>query len=219
MSITLKDQIIILLLTILLTAFSYFYLDRGIALLVFRSIRRSYLLTQASSDIPDLLLYIVMTLTVLSWTVRFFLMRLGIHNQHTNFLRALGTVLPISFVAKVIFQYVFGRSDPHAWVLFHQFPHFYWFRIDEGYGCFPSGHMTVFTALMTTLSHYYSRYRRIFLGSLILLGLALIATDYHFLSDVVAGVFLGMVVTFIAGDVQTSSGSSGGLRSENRPRF
>jgi membrane-associated phospholipid phosphatase len=200
MNITAKKQITFLLLAILLTIFSYFYLDTAVALLVFRLIRSSYFVTQATSDIPDLLLYIVVTLTVLTWTARFFLLRLGIQNRHTSFLRACGTVLPIAFVAKFIFQFVFGRSDPHLWLLFHHPPHFYWFRIDEGYGCFPSGHMTVFTALMATLSQYYPRYRPIFLALLILLALALIGTDYHFLSDVLAGVFLGMVVALIFGD-------------------
>jgi membrane-associated phospholipid phosphatase len=218
MSISPKEQIIVLL-TILLTALSYFYLDTGIALFVFRLIRSSYLPTQTTSDIPDLLPHIVVALTVLSWTARFLLLHLGIQNRHTSFLRACGTVLPIAFLAKVIFQYVFGRSDPHAWVFYHRPPQFYWFRIDEGYGCFPSGHMTVFTALTATLSHYYRRFRPIFLGLLILLALSLIATDYHFLGDVVAGACLGMVVTFIAGDGQEFSGSRGSLIGEDQPRF
>jgi PAP2 superfamily len=202
MRITLKKHIIFLLLIILFTVFSYFYLDTAIALFVFRLIRSSHFITQATSDIPDTLPYIAITLTVVSWTVRFFLLRLGIQNRHTTFLRAFGTVLPIAFVVKFIFQYIFGRSDPHLWLLFHHPPHFYWFRINEGYGCFPSGHMTVFTALMATLSHYYRRYRPIFVALLILLALALIGTDYHFLSDVTAGVFLGMVVALIFGDEQ-----------------
>jgi membrane-associated phospholipid phosphatase len=211
MSVTAKKQIIFLLLAILSTVFSYFYLDTAVALLVFRLIRSSHFVTQATSDIPDTLLYIVVTLTVLSWTARFLLLRLGIQNRHTSFLRACGTVLPIAFVAKFIFQYVFGRSDPHLWLLFHHPPHFYWFRIDEGYGCFPSGHMTVFTALMATLSQYYPRYRSIFLALLILLALALIGTGYHFLSDVVAGVFLGMVVALIFGHDQSFHGLRGCL--------
>jgi membrane-associated phospholipid phosphatase len=219
MSISPKEQIIVLLLTILLTAFSYFYLDTGIALFVFRLIRSGYLPKQTTSDIPDVLPHIVVTLTILSWTARFLLLHLGIQNRHTSLLRACGTVLPIAFVAKVIFQYVFGRSDPDAWVLYHQPPHFYWLRAGEGYGCFPSGHMTVFTALMTTLSRYYRRFRPIFLGFLILLALCLIVTDYHFLSDVLAGVFLGMVVTYIVADGQKFSRSRRGLTSSNRPRF
>jgi membrane-associated phospholipid phosphatase len=212
MSITVKEQIIFLLLTILFTVISYSYLDKAIALLVFRLIRSSYFVTQATSDIPDILLYFVMTLTVASWTARFFLLRLGIQNRHTSFLRACGTVLPIAFVAKFIFQYVFGRSDPHSWLFFHHPPHFYWFRIDEGYGCFPSGHMTVFTAFIAILSRYYRRYRPVFVALLILLALALIGTDYHFVSDVVAGLFLGMVLALIFADEQRFRGLRSCLR-------
>jgi membrane-associated phospholipid phosphatase len=50
---------------------------------------------------------------------------------------------------------------------------------------------------MTTLSYYYPRYRPIYLGLLWLLALALIITDHHFLSDVLAGAVLGSVLAFI----------------------
>ena len=56
--------------------------------------------------------------------------------------------------------------------------------------------MTVFTALMTTLSRYYPRYRRVIFVLLFLLALALIVTNYHFLGDVVAGAILGAAVAF-----------------------
>jgi membrane-associated phospholipid phosphatase len=186
-----------MLLAILLTAFGYSFLDTSLALSVHRLTSSSELLTQATSNIPDLLLPIVIIVTALSWTGYFLLVRRGIQNRHTRFLRTCGTVLPIAFLAKVIFQYVFGRADPYLWVLYHQLPRFHWFRADEGYGCFPSGHMTVFTALGVTLSHYYPHYRLIFLLSLILLGLLLIATGYHFLSDVTSGAFLGSVIALI----------------------
>ena len=194
----LKRPIALLLLAILLTAFSYLFLDMSVALSVHRVTRSSELLTRATSNIPDLLLSIVIIVTTLSWTGYFLLVRRGIQNRHTRFLRTCGTVLPVAFVAKTVFQYVFGRTDPYLWVFYHHLPHFHWFRIDEGYGCFPSGHMTVFTALGVTLSHYHPRYRLFFLGSLILLGLLLIATDYHFVSDVTSGAFLGYVVALIA---------------------
>jgi membrane-associated phospholipid phosphatase len=131
------------------------------------------------------------------WAGYFVQARRGIHNRLTNFLRACGTVVPMAFVAKTGLQYVFGRPDPYAWLLTHEPPCFYWFRDDEGYGGFPSGHMTVFAALMTTSSYYYPRYRSVYLGSLCLLALALIITDHHFLSDVLAGALLGWILAFI----------------------
>ena len=196
-TITLKNRISLALAAVLFTAFSYLYLDAHIALLVHQQLRRSALLEKAVSEIPDLLRYIVVAITLLSWTGYFFLKRRGTLGREMKVLRALGTVVPAAFLAKVVLQFVFGRSGPHIWVFYHLPPRFYWFRSDAGYGCFPSGHMTVFTALMTTVLHYYPRYRRIILVLLFLLALALIATNYHFLSDVVAGALLGAAVAFV----------------------
>jgi membrane-associated phospholipid phosphatase len=193
----LKSRAIALLLAVLLTAISYFYLDTGIAQFVYRILNSSDRLLDAATDIPDLLLHIVITITVLSWVGYFILVRRGIHNRLTDFLRACGTVVPMAFVTKTVFQYIFGRPNPYTWLLEHEPPLFFWFRNDKGYGCFPSGHMTVFTALMTTLSHYYPRYRSVYLGLLCLLALALVITDHHFLSDVLAGAVLGSMLAFI----------------------
>jgi membrane-associated phospholipid phosphatase len=194
---SLKSRTIVLLVTVSLTAISYFYFDTGIAQFVYRILNSSDRLLHAATDIPDLLLHIVITITVSSWAGYFILVRRGIHNRLTDFLMACGTVAPMAFAAKAVFQYVFGRPNPYVWLLEHELPRFYWFRDDEGYGCFPSGHMTVFTALMSTLSYYYPRYRLIYVGLLCLLALALIITDQHFLSDVLAGAVLGSVLAFI----------------------
>ena len=196
-NVKLKNNVVILLLVAMMTIISYFYLDTGIALIVYRLINSSNFLIRATSNIPDLLLQIVIAITVSCWAGYFFLRHRGMHNRHTRFLQACGTAVPIAFVAKTIFQYLFGRSDPYAWIFDHELPRFYWFRADAGYGCFPSGHMTVFTALLMTLWHFYPRYHSIFLGLLFLLAVALIGTDYHFLSDVIAGAYLGAVIASI----------------------
>lgn len=192
----LKSRIVVLLLSLSLTAISYYYLDTRIAHFVYQILSIN-LLIQTAADIPDLLLHIVIAITAFSWVGYFILVRRGIHNRLTDFMLACGTVVPMAFVAKTVFQYIFGRPNPYVWLFAHVPPHFYWFRDAEGYGCFPSGHMTVFTALMTTLSYYYPRYRLLYLGSLCLLALALIITVHHFLSDVVAGAVLGSMVAFI----------------------
>jgi membrane-associated phospholipid phosphatase len=196
-SIGLKRPIALMLLAVLVTAFSYLFLDTSVALSIHRVTSSSELLTQATSNIPDLLLPIVIVATALSWTCYFILMRRGVQNRHTRFLRTCGTVLPIAYAAKGIFQYVFGRSTPYLWVFYHHLPRFYWFRMDEGYGCFPSGHMTVFTALAVALSYSYPRYRLVFLVWLALLAFLLVATNYHFISDVTSGAFVGSVIALV----------------------
>ena len=198
-TIILKNPVGLLLLAALLTVLSYFYLDADLSLFIHRQIRRSVLWTRVASGVPDLLLHLVVVVTVLSWTGYFLRKRRGVHDRHARFLRACGTVVPMAFVAKYVLQYVFGRPQPHLWVFHHVSPRFQWLRGDAGYGCFPSGHMTVITALMLTLSNFYPHYRRVFLVLLFMLALALVATNYHYLSDVIAGAGLGAVVAFYMG--------------------
>ncbi len=202
----LKICAIMLPLVVLVTAVSYFYLDTGIASGVYHLISSSRFLRRATANIPDLLLHIVSVITLSCWAGYIFLRHRGLSNRHTRFLQTCGTVAPVAFIAKVGLQYLFGRPDPYVWVFAHKLPRFYWFRAGAGFGSFPSGHMTVFTAILLTLRHYYPRYRTIFAASLLLLALALIATDYHFLSDVIAGAYLGAVIAYLIaiGFLQTS---------------
>lgn len=55
--------------------------------------------------------------------------------------------------------------------------------------------MTVFVALGIAVLIYYPKYRRPVIGFLIILGISLIGTDYHFLSDVIGGAYLGYTTT------------------------
>jgi membrane-associated phospholipid phosphatase len=191
----LKSRFVVLLLSLSLTAISYYYLDTRIARFVYQILSTNHLI-ETAADIPDLLLHIVIAVTAFSWVGYFILIRRGIHNRLTDLMLACGTVVPMAFVAKTFLQYMFGRPNPYAWLLTHEPPRFYWFRDEQGYGCFPSGHMTVFTSLMTTLSYHYPRYRFVYFGALCLLALALIITDYHFLSDVLAGAVLGSMLAY-----------------------
>jgi len=198
-SYSLRSRQIGLLLAALLTAISYWYLDAGIARFIFRILNSSDQLLQVATDIPDLLLHIVITISIMCWVGYFILVYRDIHNRLRDFLRACGTVVPLAFAVKTGFQYLFGRPNPFTWLFTNKAaaPDFSWFRDEYGYGCFPSGHMTVFTALLTTFSFYYPRHRRVCLVLLWLLALALIITGHHFLSDVLAGVALGSVLTWI----------------------
>ncbi len=73
---------------------------------------------------------------------------------------------------------------------------FRWLHGAGTYNGFPSGHMAVFTVLVIALCRFYPQYRSAFLGFLSVLALALIATDYHFRSDIIGGVYLGWIVHF-----------------------
>lgn len=183
-----------------LTAFSYRFLDAPISSFVDEFIQSNEL-TPVVSNIPDLLFFIVVAVTAGSWAGYFYLTRRGFDDNHTHFLKLCGTSAPLAFLAKMIFQFLFGRSNPELWALYHQAPQFHWFHAGDGYGCFPSGHMSVFTACAAALWRHYPRYRLAYLGFLLTLAVALVATNYHFLSDVLAGAYLGAMICSLADSV------------------
>lgn len=58
--------------------------------------------------------------------------------------------------------------------------------------------MTVFSAFFAAIWFFYPRYRSISIGLGLVLAVALVATDYHFLSDVIAGAYLGLIATCLS---------------------
>ncbi len=145
--------------------------------------------------VPDILPYLVVTGTVLLWAIYFYRLHKKKFGIKTQFLQLAGTTLPVANLLKIFFQFAFGRTPARFWLLAGVPLEFNWFK-EFGNGCFPSGHMTVFTAFGTALLLYYPQYRRTVLVVLILLGIILVATDYHFLSDVIAGAYLGFITTY-----------------------
>jgi membrane-associated phospholipid phosphatase len=157
-----------------------------------------YLMTYApyvkTSEIPDLLFITVAILTSLSWMVYFYLAHRNIHDQRTLFYRVMGTVLPLSFGVKTVLKWIFGRTETRTWLSDPSLYGFHWFNGTEGFQGFPSGHMLVFTPLFLTLWYFHPRYRLYYGIVWFCLGIALITTEYHFLSDVLAGAYIGAVV-------------------------
>lgn len=66
--------------------------------------------------------------------------------------------------------------------------------IRGGYDSFPSGHTTLAFCFAYILSRYYPRYRFIFYGFAVLIGLERIEDMAHFPSDVLMGAVVGMLV-------------------------
>lgn len=147
-----------------------------------------------TANLPDLLLITVVALTSLSWIAYFYLVRHNIHDQRTLFCRTTGTVLPLAFGMKTLLKWIFGRTETHTWLADPGHYGFHWFAGTEGLQGFPSGHMLVLTPLFLALWYFYPRYRLYYGVVWFCLGLALIVTEYHFLSDVLAGTYIGMIV-------------------------
>ena len=179
----------------LITYYCIGHLDRDVSLFV-----KHYLFTtsnpwsQYTSSIPDTLLILVTIITVGSYSLFKFKTSHNEINIITLTYKMLAIAAPTAFITKTILKYVFGRTNTRTWLLV---PHDYNFHFFNGGGNnsgFPSGHMLVVTALIASLWCLHPNYRPIYLVLLLLLALALIATNYHFVSDVIAGAYIGLLV-------------------------
>jgi len=109
---------------------------------------------------------------------------------------SLSIILANAF--KDILKFGFGRDWPKTWYhhnlsLIHD--HAYkcnWLHGSPGYSSFPSGHMTVMTAAMGVLCIYIPKLRWLWISIIIFMAFSLLFLDYHFLSDIIAGSFLGI---------------------------
>jgi len=103
-------------------------------------------------------------------------------------------------VAEVIkngFKIAFGRLWPDTWVQNNpSFIHdgaygFNFFHGGPGYASFPSGHTAVTCALISVLWILYPKLRPLYALVVLAVAIGLIGANYHFLSDVIAGGFVG----------------------------
>jgi membrane-associated phospholipid phosphatase len=152
-------------------------------------------LHRATENIPDILPHLVGIGTILMWAIYFYRWHKKKNDVKTKFLLLAATALPAVYLIKTFFQFSFGRTSTRLWLTAGKPLVFHWFKGFET-GSFPSGHMTVFTAFGTAVLLYYPQHLRLVLIILSILGLSLIITDYHYLSDVIAGAYLGFITTY-----------------------
>ncbi|PKU22436.1 phosphatase PAP2 family protein [Telmatospirillum siberiense] len=107
----------------------------------------------------------------------------------------LATLVALAFKEQL--KYCFGRTWPETWVdgnpswigqgVFSFLP----FHGGRGWASFPSGHTTAAAAPMSVLWMAFPRLRWIWAGFVLLVAAGLLGADYHWLSDIIAGAFLG----------------------------
>ena len=177
-----------------LIVLGYLYLDIRLAVFVCDKLGEGFLRTSAISDLPDLLFFLVCAVCIVSWSGRLWLPRKYVGGWILNFMDLIGCSVPLAFILKHFLKQMFGQIETRIWLLHPEQFGFHWFQGGGDYAGFPSGHMAVFTALMLGISRYFPRLRPVCAGLLFSLALALVVTEYHFFSDIVAGFYLGVVV-------------------------
>ncbi len=182
------------LLVFVLIALSFAVLDKRLALLVRKLWQFSTHFSFFSTDIPDFLPLLVIITTCTAWIAFIYLTRKNIYNTHTRFFQLIAITVPLANAAKMIAKFVFGRINTRFWLQHPGANEFHWFHGSANFSGFPSGHMAVFTVLIIALSIFYPRCQSFYIACLTLLALALIVTNYHFLSDIIAGAYVGYIV-------------------------
>jgi len=111
-----------------------------------------------------------------------------------------GLSLGVGVAIKDQLKLAFGRTWPETWL--HNNPSLiqngvYGFNPFHGgaaYASFPSGHTTAVCAVMSVLWLCYPQLRGIVALIVAAVIIGLLGADYHFLSDVIAGAFIGTSV-------------------------
>jgi membrane-associated phospholipid phosphatase len=183
--------------TVLVVLISWRFLDAWIALHAREMLKSNFLFQTSTLNIPDVLFMLVCIGSVLVWGRYLVLRRQGITNEQSRFCQIAGTAVPLAFFLKWLFKFIFGRTNTRVWIVNQVNDDFHWFNGGGDYSSFPSGHMMVFTAFFFALWPFYPRYRLISVVLMLILAAALVTTDYHYLSDVIAGAYLGMITTFL----------------------
>jgi membrane-associated phospholipid phosphatase len=106
--------------------------------------------------------------------------------------------LIVAETTKAQLKFVFGRTWPDTWI--HNNPSFLrdgvygfnFFHSGPEYASFPSGHMAVTCAVASVLWIYFPKARMLYTVGALVVATGLIGANYHFLSDVIAGAFVGV---------------------------
>lgn len=109
-----------------------------------------------------------------------------------RFIFLFSGILIASLICEVI-KFTVGRTRP---ILLYtkKLYGFYFFHSGAPYHSFPSGHSTLIMALMLGLALLFSRYWVIFLLIALLVGASRLVVSAHYLSDVIAGLYLSVWV-------------------------
>jgi membrane-associated phospholipid phosphatase len=187
----------LLLLAIILPLCVYF-LDVPVALFVKTHLYRNSHWNKWTSNLPDLLFMTVLGTTLAAFSIYLVRSKKGIYDAATCFAKLVTWAAPASFLAKALFKIIFGRVNTRYWLLDPDLYGFYWFQRRTGCDGFPSGHMVVMVTLFAALYRFHPKSRPACIALSIMLATALVLTNYHFVSDVIAGAYLGVVIEALA---------------------
>jgi membrane-associated phospholipid phosphatase len=115
-----------------------------------------------------------------------------------------GVAALVSFsVNDFVLKRIFGRTDVADSLAQPATAGFHLFGGDMN-SSFPSGHAVMAAAGLVAFTRVYPRWRPLAVAALVLMVVLLLVGDWHFLSDIAAGLYLGALAGAVAGDLARS---------------
>lgn len=181
---------------------SFLWLDRPLAWFVhdhFRYLHRG--VVDELSRFPNPLVLLALILSIILG-LRLVLGRSFSRHEANTFICSLSVIFTEAI--KDLLKFIFGRTWPETWI--QNNPSFirdgvYGFHFMHGgaaYQSFPSGHMAATCTVISVLWIRYPAYRWLYLVVGMLIGVGLVGVNYHFLSDIIAGAFVGLSSGWLA---------------------
>jgi membrane-associated phospholipid phosphatase len=182
---------------------SYLWLDQPIAFFVHRNITDKTIFVWLQR-LP--VAFFLLSSFILAWCGLWTLM-----DRPFSRAQSIGLACSISFIATNLItsqlKYALGRTWPDTWIennppliqngVFGFNP----FHGGPGFASFPSGHVAAVCAAITVLWWSYRRLRPIYLVFVVAVAIGLIGANYHFLSDILGGIFVGTSVGYITREI------------------
>ncbi|HTM75256.1 MAG TPA: phosphatase PAP2 family protein [Pseudolabrys sp.] len=190
----LRKWVLTLTATSAATVFAYEWLDRPVAFFFHKTVARPETfarLTYAPDPMVPLAVIVFVILGLINLSGRA-LSRL----QNCALLCSLGVI--VAELTKIHLKLAFGRTWPDTFrdnnpsFLRDGVYGFNSFHGGHAYASFPSGHTAVTCAVTSVLWIYYPRWRWLYVLAVLAVAVGLVGANYHFVSDVIAGGFVGV---------------------------
>ncbi|KAB8032181.1 phosphatase PAP2 family protein [Fluviispira multicolorata] len=187
--------LILFLVTLASIVISYYYIDVNVVFYIESHQINKYYILKKLSETPNLIIPILVFFVILS---PFLFKKYMNHKIFQMFFSATFSVLMAAQI-KDFLKYIFGRYWADTWInnnpslIVNNVYGFQFFQ--KASSSFPSGHTTVTFAFCTVCILYYPKLKYLFILPMLAVCIGQIGMHYHFVSDVIAGAFLGYVVS------------------------
>jgi membrane-associated phospholipid phosphatase len=178
---------------------SYLWLDQPIAFFVQQNIADKTIFVWLQRLF---LAFLLLSFLILLWCGLWTLMDRTFAHAQSIALACSTSFIAANFITNQL-KYAFGRTWPNTWIennpslIQNGIYGFNPFHGGPGFASFPSGHVAAACAVTTVLWSSYPRLRPISVVCVVAITIGLIGANYHFLSDILGGIFVGVSIGYI----------------------